>query len=263
MGKKNIYHRIAEQVNQNPPASDYSNAYRYAMDSVENDAAQDFKHSEREVLHWLTTGQIDKIEQSLRSLYADMIEYKSYFSDDGKKQMEYSAIAVVSFFITAAVMSGLEENLVKAIRSYYFQKLSRADDIEAYYRISYQAMMDIAYIIKDHVDDSSVNPIINRAKEYIKANLSNTLSLENVAAAIGVSKDYFSKLFVKEMGKPFTQYLNEYKTYVASIYLASSNFTIEEIAAFSGFSSGSYLCKIFKQIKGILPKEYRRTYQTE
>jgi two-component system response regulator YesN len=100
------------------------------------------------------------------------------------------------------------------------------------------------------------NHIVSNVKSYIHENLDKKLSLNEVAAAFGISPAYLSSLFGKYSDMGFVDYVNSAKIQEAKDMLQSSNDKIYEIADKLGFESAFYFSKVFKKVEGCSPREY-------
>ena len=98
------------------------------------------------------------------------------------------------------------------------------------------------------------------AKRYIEQNYTRQISLEEVAAQVGLSSAYFSKLFKSELGVGYAEYLTEVRLEHAKRLLLDSNGSVKEIAAQVGYLDDKYFSKLFKKQTGIKPSEFRRLY---
>jgi AraC-like DNA-binding protein len=97
----------------------------------------------------------------------------------------------------------------------------------------------------------------NEVLNYIDSHYMEDLTCEAMAGLIGFSKFHFSRLFKQYTNFTFCDYLNIRRIKSAESLLAEPEFSITEIALQSGFSSISTFNRIFKQIKGCTPSEYR------
>lgn len=113
-------------------------------------------------------------------------------------------------------------------------------------------------VLSSYEKDSPGKTEIIKATEYIKKNLDKQLSLKEVADQVYFSHGYFSKLFKKELGMNFVEYLNLQRINEASHLLATSDLKIDQISKKVGFSQASYFCKIFKEITQVSPVAYRK-----
>jgi AraC-like DNA-binding protein len=93
---------------------------------------------------------------------------------------------------------------------------------------------------------------------YIQLNLSNNLSVEELAARANQNKDYFSKQFLAHTGLRPLNYIHEKKIERAQYLITTTDKSFLEIAMDTGFSNLPHFSKIFKQIVSLTPGEYRR-----
>ncbi|MOA35556.1 HTH-type transcriptional regulator YesS [compost metagenome] len=87
------------------------------------------------------------------------------------------------------------------------------------------------------------------------------LTLQTIAAEIFMNPDYISKMFKKETGEKFTNYVMNIRIERALEYIErGGDFTIASLAEASGFGDNySYFSKIFKKYTGFSPSEYRKS----
>ena len=102
------------------------------------------------------------------------------------------------------------------------------------------------------------NPIIEAATKYICKNFSENLTLEDVASKCHVNKCYLSKLFKSIMGVNFINYVNSIRIQNASKMLINSDMSIMEISEKCGFNSQNHFCEVFKNVKGVSAREFRK-----
>jgi AraC-like DNA-binding protein len=92
---------------------------------------------------------------------------------------------------------------------------------------------------------------------YIQLNLSENLTVAQLADRINQNQDYFSKQFLIHTGQRPLNYIHEKKIERAQYLIATTNNTFLEIAINTGFSNLPHFSKIFKQIVSLTPGEYR------
>ena len=106
-------------------------------------------------------------------------------------------------------------------------------------------------------------PEVIEALEYINHHLNEVITLDEVADHVYLSGYYFGKLFKKEVGMNFVDYINEKKINRSMILLQDSTWSIDSIAHSLGFSQSSYFSKLFKRVTKLSPREYRQRIQKE
>ncbi|WP_283674749.1 response regulator transcription factor [Butyricicoccus sp. Marseille-Q5471] len=101
---------------------------------------------------------------------------------------------------------------------------------------------------------------VERAMVYMQEHYSNAkLSLDMVAAAVGISPTYLSALFKQNAKKQsFVSYLTEIRLNHAQYLLRSGDYRSYEVAYMCGYDNSTYFSTIFKRYVGISPSDYRR-----
>lgn len=92
---------------------------------------------------------------------------------------------------------------------------------------------------------------------FITANISQKIGLQSVAAICHLSPFQFSRLFTREQGVTFQEYVNRYRISRAKDLLSHSSGSTKEIAYAVGFNEPSYFAKVFRKMTGVSPSEYR------
>lgn len=95
---------------------------------------------------------------------------------------------------------------------------------------------------------------------YISRNCGEELTLKELSRQFHLSYNYLSRYFKKTFGINFSSYLNKVRLERAAGLLLHTDRDITQIALECGFSSSSYLGKVFRSVYGISPKEYRLNY---
>lgn len=98
---------------------------------------------------------------------------------------------------------------------------------------------------------------IKQATAYMEAEFHHLQSLDDVAAATGLSKYYFTRMFTKTTGMSPMDFVTKLRIEKAVQLLRSSSLTVEEIAHTVGYSSGSYFSKVFRSRVGFPPADFR------
>lgn len=121
-----------------------------------------------------------------------------------------------------------------------------------------RALLEIIKIVRSvKAESSTATPVVERAKELIERNLSDDISMSEIADMLNISVHYLCHVFKAATGITPTDYKNSVKISKAKHLLVNSNKKIADIALECGFGSASYFSKIFVKNEGIAPAEYR------
>ena len=82
-------------------------------------------------------------------------------------------------------------------------------------------------------------------------------NIEKMISLSYLSPAYFRRIFKSAYGTSVVKYLNSLRVEHAKAMIASRKYSIGEIAELSGFSDEKYFSRVFRQITGLPPSEYR------
>ena len=100
---------------------------------------------------------------------------------------------------------------------------------------------------------------MNKAIEFINANIFENIDIDDICSAVHMSKYYFCRQFKKNTGMTVMKYILRTKIIMAKNMLLKESFSVTEISERCGFSSISYFCRTFKDEIGITPLKYRKS----
>lgn len=107
-------------------------------------------------------------------------------------------------------------------------------------------------------DKKDVNTYVLMAKEYVKENYQERITLEDISNRLFLHQAYFSAIFKKETGQNFIDYVNHVRVDKAVQLLRNTDYKIKVISDMVGFQSHSYFNKVFKNETGVTPVVFRR-----
>lgn len=193
--------------------------------------------------------------QEAKALLNDLLGYV-FFTEGGKVEaVRLRAIELTTLLSRVAMDGGARVDSIYELNSKFLSLLSRGESIE-----------DLCYLLQDVVESfmsamfnqlDKGNPCIRRALSYMAEHFSEPLTLENVARAVELSPSYFSTLFHQVVGVNFREHLCRIRVEESKQLLASTDYSLTNIALAVGFADQSYFCKVFKRIVGMTPGKYR------
>jgi AraC-like DNA-binding protein len=99
---------------------------------------------------------------------------------------------------------------------------------------------------------------IDRVLDWIHQHMDQVLTVEAAAALVHVTPAAFSRFFSREVGKSFTEYINDVRCSEASLRLLLSDRPVAVIARECGFETMSHFNHQFRLRTGKTPREFRR-----
>ncbi len=100
--------------------------------------------------------------------------------------------------------------------------------------------------------------IVSGAIAYMRENLKEGLSFEDLAKKFGCSRRTLERLFDEVTGCPPAQAWKQLRVREAQRLLAETDLSIEDVAYVSGFAGGNRLSDSFRKQVGVTPTEFRK-----
>ena len=115
-----------------------------------------------------------------------------------------------------------------------------------------------AGLARSSPNDGRAEPVaIWKARQFIRENSADGLSLRRVAEEVDMNASYLSEKFKEVTGTNFVDYVARTRFEKACTLLAEMNLRISEIAFAVGFQSLSQFNRVFKKFSGKSPRDYR------
>ncbi len=109
---------------------------------------------------------------------------------------------------------------------------------------------------------AQTSALVKRAVAYLHQHYARSIARWELAEAVGVSEDYLSRVFNRELGLSPWEYINRYRIYQAKELLHRTNDSIGSIAQQVGFHDQKYFSRVFRNLAGVGPKEFRERPET-
>ncbi len=137
-----------------------------------------------------------------------------------------------------------------------FRLIEKCDAPEQLNAILEEAAISVVLRINGY-NHKSIKLILRKAVEYLREHYHEQVSLNEVAEHTFVSTYYISRLFKKETGRNFVDYLNEIRIEKAKELLKDIRYKTYEVAESVGIPDAHYFSRLFKKHVGVTPTEYR------
>lgn len=97
-----------------------------------------------------------------------------------------------------------------------------------------------------------------RAQEYLHTSFTESLQIEDVAAAVGVHPVHLARVFRAHAGVSPAAYVRRLRLDWAGMQLSTSDNSLSTVAVEAGFADQSHFSRAFKRHSGLTPEQYRR-----
>lgn len=107
-------------------------------------------------------------------------------------------------------------------------------------------------------EGTNTGDLIKRAKAYIQENIYQDISQEEIANQLFICTAYLSRLFKKETGETFTQYVTRTKIEKSIELLKDPKYKTYQVGEILGYKTPRYFSRLFRAQTGLNPSEYRK-----
>ncbi|MGN1266525.1 MAG: helix-turn-helix domain-containing protein [Dorea sp.] len=203
----------------------------------------------------VSRGDLSTARNALAKMTMNDFTYR--MQNDSLRARKNNLLSVNALCQSAAIDGGANAISVYHIYEEYMIRIENAintadlEEIENNILISYCNL-----VVESQMGEYS--PIVVKAIKYLYAHYDASLTLSGVAKGIHCSESHLSRCFCKETGKTLREYLNEIRIKQAISILESTNYSITEVAASTGFSSYAKFSVEFKKITGTSASKYQK-----
>lgn len=205
-------------------------------------------HMEKKILAALGVGDKEKTRELLDEFY-EFIFCEEYNAGDIRQAL----LKMMTRMLDTA----------KEINQKAYEALRAKDYMQSVLMAYTQTeIVEIFYLMGDKICEKEKrggvsNYTINRAVEYIRMHYKEGISLEETAEALKITPEYLSMLFKREMGMNFSVFLKEFRISHAKRLLKETDMKVYEVAEACGYNNSNYFTKVFKEVTGISPVDFR------
>lgn len=217
---------------------------------------EDRYSGEDKLLSYITKGDIilaqKQFEKSSIS-YSEIIRTK-----DSIRNTKNLLLSANTLFRRAAYLGGVHPIYLDELSGKWAIKIEQSLSLEALNNLHLQMINSYCLLTKEY-SLSKYSAIVKQALIFINLNISSNLTVKKVANEIGLSPDYLTRLFKKELDMNIITYINKRRIYTSLDLLKNTNLSIEEIGDLVGLNNTSYFYTLFKKEMGISPRQYRNS----
>lgn len=181
-------------------------------------------------------------------------------STDRLRNLKYHLVITVSFITRFCVEGGMERETAYNLSDLYIRKADLASSPEEINAIHSELITDFTERMAKLKNGSSYCYQVTKCMEYVYDHLHEKLMVSDIAAELGLSVQYLSKLFRTETGLTLNRYILKKKIDAACQMLKYSQYEAVDVGNFLAFSSHSHFIQKFREETGLTPKQYREKY---
>ncbi len=195
-----------------------------------------------------------EFQDRFREVQADL----RFMSSDLNDQITGAAI-VRTLARVGARQGGLSAVRIDSISQEYAQKMKHTVSAAELGYLQTRMVEHFCVEVRA-LRENQYSPYVRKAMDYMAVNLSQPLTVAEIAEAAGVERHLLTKAFAKDVHMTVKQYLAKRRCEIAAELLRDSGTSVQEVAAFVGYTDNNYFSKVFKFHQGVSPQSYQRTH---
>lgn len=155
------------------------------------------------------------------------------------------------------VIKEVNVKLSDSLRTYFNYSLvlsfHGAEEVKAYC----DRIFDRIKLAEEKKEYYDTTALISKAKRYIADHIDKDISQEETANQLFICSSYLSRLFKKQTGENFTQYVTKMKMEKAVELLKDPQYKTYQVSEALGYKTPRYFSRLFRMQTGMNPSEYR------
>jgi len=199
------------------------------------------------LIHLLDTGNWTHAEEKLIGIFAEL---RSVNSPPEHANEAYFAIAGAYQY-----MAHKNGKLLSEFGSSSFGLMPAAPSLKQLEKWAFAILRRFREQSEDSPEKQS--GFVDRVHAFIEENLNDNLSIQTIAAHVGLHPAYLSRAYRAETGNNLSDYILRHRMELASYMLRSSDKKIYEIAQMIGYQAVPHFIKLFKAYANMTPQEFR------
>jgi len=178
-------------------------------------------------------------------------------SNDPLRRKQYEFVSTITILCRVCIEGGMESAVSYGLSDLYIQQADQCASIDALAELHEMMLQDYTKRMQKITKGGMYSPHVIRAMEYVDQHLQDSIRIQDIADALGISVSHLSHTFSQETGTELSAYIREKRLDAAKKLLLHSDFTCTEIAEYFSFSSSAHFSTAFKELTGMTPTEYR------
>lgn len=213
-----------------------------------------FEGIDKELCNVIKTGNEEDVKGILERIGKKVME--TNFDPEYIKTFYWNLIYEINMIRISIKNLEVQDREMSHDISSLYRMIDNATQVTELQDLLGEVSMNVVHRINRY-NKKNINQILQNAINYICENYTMSITLNELAEHTYVSTYYLSRMFKKELGKNFVEYLNEIRIEKAKELLKDNKYKTYEVAELVGIQDPHYFSKIFKKYVNMTPTEYK------
>ena len=228
----------------------YGKANMYFYEDIRSLGEQAVPVSQRHLLEqYIEHNEIFKVKNLVQEIFSEEL-VKKY----GSAYLRIMWIRILNLLLHHYERRGRNAAEIEKM----LQNYNLLDRIQSLQEIRQKIIeMVMECVSTESVADANARSKIQMAIGYIQEHFAENLTVNVLAEHYGMSPNYFSSMFKKEMSRSAVNYITELRINQARELLYHSELSVVDISKKVGYEDSQYFFRVFKKYLGMTPLQYR------
>ena len=209
---------------------------------------------EQELMMLIRKGETEKLKDWISSAPAIR---GGTIADNGLRQVKNMFVVSVTLASRAAIQGGVDPETALSVSDGFLKRCELLYSVEKISNLQYLMVLEYAGMVRRVRQKDYTAPLVMKVANYVVSHITDSLTTEQIADALFLSRPYLSSRFHKEAGKTLYSFIMDEKIEEAKRLIIYSGRSISSISQYLGFSSLGHFSSLFKKNTGYTPTEYR------
>ena len=173
------------------------------------------------------------------------------------RQAKNTFIVTAAGASRAAIRGGMDVEDALSASDAYIQQCELMTDMHQITKLNYDMVLFYTRQVQKVRHGHYATELVRNVANYIQHHLSEPITTEQIADSLYLSRQHLSRRFTEEAGIPLAAFVRNEKVEEAKRLLRYTDKPMAAISAYLGFSSQGHFAKVFKDLTGATPGEYR------
>lgn len=223
----------------------------------ENDSLHSPYERELEFYAAVRAGNTEEVERTYTPL---AVEGFGKISEDPIRNIRYHLIITIAMMARFCIEGGMSTETAYTISDIYIYKCDQCNTEAGLRELHRDVIFEYAKRMKQVSAGQAYSKNVLMCIDLIYDNIYKGIRVGELADQLGLTPQYLSKLFKKEVGVTISEFIMSKRIQTAENMLKFSEYDPIDIGNFLCFSSHSHFIACFRKHTGMTPKQYREKF---
>ncbi len=219
---------------------------------------------ERMFYDLIANGDVEGID-ALAEKYPETLTaapQKGVLSDNPVRNAIYHLVANCTIMTRRCISAGMPQEQAFDLSDIFIRRADVCRSVKVVFAVNDEMVREFAVRMKALREAADYSALVRRAVIYIRNNLHERLTVNEVAKAAGCNRSYLAELFRKETKDSISGFIAKARI-AAAKEMIDGGIPLAEVSSSLNYATQSHFCKRFREHTGMTPLQYKRRIRAD